>query len=424
MGDRYQPPVYRGRPPNGRDDRFDTYDRYDRCDRYDHRDQDYHDRLRRQPPPDRYDDRHGGGYTFRGAADNDTYRPRREHEDFTFRAQGPAATRFPSPDRYAPLPQKPRRRPAEESHGERGGRGKGGARGGRAGKFGDHKFMRQRHGKGAAHSRGLMNEHEHTRRGSTPEQLPGMITDGQSRFMVLDSSESDNDSDSHGIIDLTNGDSDHGEGEVSDAPRKRAKVDDSVQTAAPATKWSNAEYLTALPPPETLGVAPKRDILQVIRKAKVDAAPKAESTNAVKENADFVSFDFGAETGDDDDDSAADDLPPSDAPAAPAAMKKLNREQAPNRGKFPVAPPTNTTASYDLDMSDPGSPPRPPADLLMPTDAELAAQYVKGPKGKKRKREEQSEDIGGVSREWREDGSNTTPWCTTDHSATEVVALR
>lgn len=66
----------------------------------------------------------------------------------------------------------------------------------------------------------------------------------------------------------------------------------AVQPAV--SKWSNPDPYTALPPPsETTGV--KKDVVQLIRKAKNQEAEKAAAANAVAANDDFISF------GDDDD---------------------------------------------------------------------------------------------------------------------------
>jgi hypothetical protein len=103
-------------------------------------------------------------------------------------------------------------------------------------------------------------------RETTPEQFEGM-DEGRSRFKeVAESSEGDDSAD--------------------DGPRKRTKVDATDATAAP--KWSNPDPYTVLPPPETLG-APKKDIVQTIRKAKNDQAAKVDK---VADNSDFISFNF------------------------------------------------------------------------------------------------------------------------------------
>jgi hypothetical protein len=109
-----------------------------------------------------------------------------------------------------------------------------------------------------------------------------MNRDGQARFGEANFSTSEEDGSEDGEID----DSAMDDGEGS---RKRIKAYAADSKAESAPKWSNPEYFTALPPPES-GLGPKKDIVQVIRKAKIEAAPKQDSSNAVKENADFISF--------------------------------------------------------------------------------------------------------------------------------------
>ena len=91
------------------------------------------------------------------------------------------------------------------------------------------------------------------------------------------------------------------EGSEDDVPRKRAKVEPTEAPARP--QWSNPDPYTVLPPPETLG-APKKDIVQVIRKAKNEQASKSEGADNVAGNADFISFNFG----DDDNSNKVDEV--------------------------------------------------------------------------------------------------------------------
>ncbi|KAK5128519.1 hypothetical protein LTR85_003188 [Meristemomyces frigidus] len=400
MGDRYQPDHRRG------NERPREY--YERQDRY--RQQDYYEERSR-----------GDGYAFRGAAEQREPQQYRSQEQFTFRAPAPGAPRFPAEDRYAQSqpqqsqPQQsrarredPRRRqerrppPGARNGGTQGYRGRGG--------------FRPR----PAHNRDILSK---TGRETTPELLDGMYIDGEARFREVDSSseESSDASSDDEVIDLTR-DSD----EDAEAPRKRTKVEAQPETAAP--KWSNPDPYTVLPPPETLG-APKKDIVQVIRKAKVDAAPKADEQNAVKENADFISLNFDDDFENDEmsDESAA----PVEGPRATSGFshrdefhaKHLSTQATPqarstsNRtnGKLPSLPPAMTS----------GDPPSPPPGFVMPTDEELMAQYAVGGKGKKRKHGDiQSNTDHDLVEEWEANHTNPTPWCTMDHSRTANSGLR
>ena len=402
MGDRNRPPYHYGRSQYQRDDRDIRNGRYyeDQSDRYDRMQAPRH-------PPGIHDGRNGGGYTFRGAADSNNYRPRRPENEFSFRAQGP---RYPSPDRHAPTPQRQRQQPhrANDSRRDQGKRGPPG-RGNDSRHRGGY---RGRVKKPPPSEREILHK---TGRASTPEQLFGMNADGQARFTtIISSSDEDSGSESGEVIDLTN-DSD----EDGDGPRKRVKTNAPAPVEPTAPKWSNPEYLTALPPPENLG-APKKDIVRVIRKAKVEAAPKEDSSNAVKDNIDFISFKFDDDFANSiviDSDSGGENRPPSNAPLAPAGMK-MTGEHVPS-----TFPPNHSSAPITMHDTV-GPPPPPPSDLIMPTDEELIAHYGGDSKGKKRKHEMLSKGVGDIVREWQANQTNPTPWCTVDHTHTGSVGLR
>jgi non-canonical poly(A) RNA polymerase PAPD5/7 len=103
-------------------------------------------------------------------------------------------------------------------------------------------------------------------------------------------------------------------------------------------KWSNPDPYTSLPPPsETTGV--KKDVVQLIRKAKNQAAEKAVGNNAVAANDDFISFadddgtDVGANDGADD---AVDDLV-DDGPGL-QIYEDVQPVQARGKNKLPPRP--------------------------------------------------------------------------------------
>lgn len=424
MANRYASDYYDGRSQFERTERsFPHYDRYDRYDRY--------SQYERSPPPSRNISRHndraaeparGDGFEFRGAAERDGYRPRQHEEDFTFRPQGQPAPRFPSPDRHAPLPlQHSRARGVEISRGGHRRQGPAGQHGGRT-----HVGRPpRRFGKPPPHQRDIL---QGAHRGSTPEQLHGMNAGGQTRFTALDTS-----SDDENVIDLTHDDSD--DDIDADALRKRVKAESSFSIGQGAPKWSNPEYFTALPPPETLG-APKKDIVQVIRKAKVDSASKDDSSaNAVKDNDDFISFNLDDEGESmSESDSVSENKPPSNAPVGPSGLGRRgtmqkNSMQGPNGHQLQSDAPPSTFQPINLRSANKmkntlGPPPPPPADLIMPTEEELIEQYGGDTKGKKRKRVDQSRDIGDVLPEWQTNDTEPTPWCTVDHSRTAIVGLR
>ncbi|EMC93008.1 hypothetical protein BAUCODRAFT_49110, partial [Baudoinia panamericana UAMH 10762] len=143
-----------------------------------------------------------------------------------------------------------------------------------------------------AHTRDLLTA---PRRETTPEQLQGMNAYGQERFHEVDSSSDEDDDGEVDLIDLTNGSFDEiadqaaNDDAESQLPRKRVKLNATVADDVP--KWSNPDPYTALPPPETLG-APKKDIVEVIRKARNEAKATSSNKNEIQDNVDFISFDL------------------------------------------------------------------------------------------------------------------------------------
>lgn len=316
----------------------------------------YNDYGRRAPSPDR--GRRNDGFTFRGTAGtSDRYRPQ---EQFTFEAPtGPRGPHFP-PAQPPPrdVPQRPRNRADARTQASRGGRPQ---RGGHAGGF--KKFRPK-----PAHQRDLLKP---TDREPTPEQLHGMYGEGDHHYVEYISSDDETgkpDSDEAGDHDARS--------------RKRIKADDAATTGTDTAlpRWSNPDPYSVLPPTD-LGIGPKKDIVQTIRKAKVETAAQSVSTNAIKENADFISFDFGEDDNEED----------------PEAEEE-----------------------FDIDAP----PPPPPADLLMPTPDELRQAYDPASTGRKRKRESDLGVMNDIVTEWQPNETNPTPWLRADAGFTSHVGLQ
>jgi non-canonical poly(A) RNA polymerase PAPD5/7 len=346
------------------------------------------------PPPSSYHDQSrnssGGGFTFRGAASGgQSYRP---EQNFTFDAPGPRA-----PNGFAPEParathDRPRRfdrdggRPRHEGRGRGSNapRGRGGYRG-----FGPK----------PAHDRAILNKLAGSRE-TTPEQFEGM-NEGHSHFK-----------------DAAEVESSEGNDSDDDGPRKRTKVGASDASAAP--KWSNPDPYTVLPPPETLG-APKKDIVQVIRKAKNEAAPK---TDKVADNADFISFNF-----DDDGDAEMDSPPPppptGKSPARTGEPTFSHRDSFHRKTSVAGAPETNNGSSHShtptnrrqQGISSPSS----GAGYNSPQHSIVPEHVSRPPKRKAR----DTRQFGDVIEEWQSiEGQKVAPWCIANHSETADVGLR
>jgi non-canonical poly(A) RNA polymerase PAPD5/7 len=235
-------------------------------------------------------------------------------------------------------------------------------------------------------------------RETTPEQFEGM-NDGQSHFRdVAESSEGDDSTD--------------------DGPRKRTKVKAADASAVP--KWSNPDPYTVLPPPETLG-APKKDIVQTIRKAKNEQASKVDK---VADNSDFISFNFG----DDDEEDAATDPPSPPVAKSPAHSgaptfshrdsfhRKTSTASAPQTNGATVSPFTSANKRQQAPISISSD-----AEHTDPTPSFVAETISRPPKRKAR----HNMQMGDVTEDWQvKDGQPVAPWCTTDHSETTDIGLR
>lgn len=157
--------------------------------------------------------------------------------------------------------------------------------------------------------------------------------------------------------------SEEDENDENEGTRKRVKTAAITELSQP--RWSNPDPYTALPPPSQAN-GPKKDIVESIRKAKIEqSALVSSSANPVKDNIDFISFDD--DNDDDDDDDVAD---------------------------------TDLVAHVELDR--PG-------------------------RGRKRGHEEITPDValgGAISSEWLAHGVHPTPWWSTPPAFTSNVGLQ
>lgn len=282
---------------------------------------------RRYPEPYRNDGRNSG----RGS-DRD-FRP--PQGDFTFRSdrpsgvqqsyesfRGPSSSQRNGNDNY-----RPSRR--NQGHGSSGGYGRGGPRGpglrnGRGG------FMPRRKER-AADRLFLHKKHD-----DDAEDLLGDTSLRATYRNPDDLSESD-----EAEMDIS-GESDVEDDNEPAAKRIRIDDDDSVP------KWSNPDPYTALPPPDETQ-RKKKDVVQMIRKARVEAEEKKQSDNT--EAAEFISFDFSDD--EEDDGASARDSQQQD-------VRVLNAPTGP-RSSLPMALPS-------------GLPPRPPENLIVPPAQPAAAK--------------------------------------------------
>lgn len=132
-----------------------------------------------------------------------------------------------------------------------------------------------------------------TNREPTPELMPGMDEDAGNgvRYKAVDDlSDSD-----EAEMDVSNSDD---ENEADQPKKKQARAETQAADGDSVPRWSNPDPYTALPPPDE-SQRRKKDVVKLIRKARVDAAQEGAKTEAAA--ADFISFDF--------DDDKVDDKP-------------------------------------------------------------------------------------------------------------------
>jgi non-canonical poly(A) RNA polymerase PAPD5/7 len=227
------------------------------------------------------------------AGGGDSYVPggqrQNNHSEFTFHSNRPAPE-FPPSDPRGPA--RSNRRSA--SRGGRRDRPRNNANGNR--RSGPRR-------KEAPHERALL---QHQDAGS-PERTYG-VDDGPNRFMNVDDMSDHDETDMVESDASTDGENPNGKHKVARTGASRADGD-AVPEFKP--RWSNPDPYTACPPPsETTGV--KKDVVQLIRKAKNEAATKAIGNNAVAANDDFISFDADdAEESDAEESDDASDHQPS-----------------------------------------------------------------------------------------------------------------
>jgi non-canonical poly(A) RNA polymerase PAPD5/7 len=216
-----------------------------------------------------------------------------------------------------------------------------------------------------------------------PQQFLGGAEDGHAKFVDVDTSDSD--------------ESDEEDVSATAPSRKRVKTSGAaVSEGSERPKWSNPDPYSVLPP-TNMDVAPKKDIIQTIRKAKVEAANQAGGTNSIKDNDDFISFDFGEDKPAADDvssDGDDNDFVGASAPVAPPKKSRTRNAQAPATRNNGTKRKFDTT---DIGVDDNGS------------QRELDAADM---------------SVGNVVPEWRANGTDPTPWLKVDDTSKLNVGLQ
>lgn len=306
---------------------------------------------------------------------SDSYRPSVPQGDFTFRFDKPAGIQDAPPNYRGP---------------REGGRG--GRRGDRRGR-GGRRWQPPHPSERALISGATAN---------LPEIRMG--EDGEAKFRPVDELSDDDELD----MDISSS------SETEGPSKKRARTENDSASGDAAPKWSNPDPYTALPCPDD-GLRKKRDMVKLIRKARVeDAAAKPAASGDAE---DFISFDLT-----EDEESDTDELPP---PPPPRDLLP-----PPPRDLPPPPPPANAPSGPRA-LKDPVIPvnhkPLPPQDRGGPLGSRkrTADDEIKPPDYGQLKKATTKPSKGMLLASWTpKPNEESCPWIRVDHSATSDMAFR
>ncbi|KAK3942624.1 hypothetical protein QBC46DRAFT_69321 [Diplogelasinospora grovesii] len=414
--DSYRPPSYSTRDDYQGRDRDSRYgDTRPRADAY-------------PPPPGKYND----------------FRP--PQGDFSFRVEKPPGVEDSPYDSYRPHDD----RQGRNGHGGPLNNDSNGRPGnwGRQGRQGENRTRRDRRGErmqgGRPPRRPFVAAERELLSGSHPTGPERDLFDSEAgvTYRALDELSDSEEAE----MDISGDESD----EAKEPSNKRVRLTLGASASDNSTpKWSNPDPYTALPPPEA-GQAKKKDVVQLIRKARVQAK---ESRSALPTgNEDFISLDF------DDSDSSEEEVQitssatrdsPRGVPGAPTGPRLPNSrlgqnaqeatrpgarslsdaqpqvidltdraavvdltESPPSKGSTTLAPPIIIPINRRSSMPDPtpsalGSRKRTHDDEIKPPPHARLKKPARPPVG------------GSVTSEWRaKQGDDACPWIRADHSRT------
>ncbi|KAL9012421.1 MAG: hypothetical protein Q9173_002807 [Seirophora scorigena] len=417
-------------------------------------DNDYENSIHNLPPPapppemPPFQQRPQQRSEIRPSHGRDSWRSSVPQSDFTYR-NNTSAPQYPrESDRYQPSSGPPRRNNYNRRGNAPNGRGWG-------------------HRRPTA-ERPLLSSN----RGYSPEDVLGQA-DAQNkihRFLpaddVSDSDEEDmeeSDAEQHEILDENQKGADnvlaervvndldiHTLSDTLEPPKKRrvtAVNAKDAKEAATVPKWSNPDPYTVLPPVDE-NQRKRKDVVKIIRKARIVADKESETENQVAGNDDFISFGIAADN-DPDSDTRSPSLEPQireerrvpGAPTGPREFSHLNNLHASATDRAPgtsdqrpsandLGPPPSLRDQYPLrsgrNVSKPDS-----QRGLYPEQTEALGNRkrtleddIKGdaiPVTRKKK----PASNGSVLQQWIPRGdADPTPWLVADHRSTENPGFR
>lgn len=197
-----------------------------------------------------------------------------------------------------------------------------------------------------------------------------------------------------------------------DAPsKKRARTNDVASAeAAEAPKWSNPDPYTALPCPD--GSQKKRDVVQLIRKARLEEDKKPAATTEAENFISFDSTDDEKEGSDNDDESSQ--PVNSQKPSPPYEPPPYEPPPPLPPGPPPPGPPTG---SYNGSLE-------PNKNGSLGSRKRTADDEIKPPNYQVKKAPGKAGQ-GTVVADWMpKRNEEPCPWATVDHSGTRDMAFR
>ena len=271
-------------------------------------------------------------------------------------------------------------------------------------------------------------------RGNTPEQLSGMNDDlnTEQRFLDIDdmsdsAEESMQESDTGG--DDSNVSSQDERAADDDEPLSKKKKLSSNEDATAVPKWSNPETYTALPPPDE-SIRKKKDVVKLIRKARVAVEKEKNGPSQVATNDDFISFNFN----DNAQDAQHAEVPFASGegmPGAPTGPRSSNETGTrPEKQVLQDSVLNNNNEPFELEARD--SMARGGSDRIIEklSETKKRKRASESPepldlREPKRKKGAQPFSGGYVLEEWLSpEPTNPVPWITTPHQFTENGGFR
>ncbi|RDW71763.1 hypothetical protein BP5796_07797 [Coleophoma crateriformis] len=328
-----------------------------------------------------------------------SYRPAIPQSGFDFRFDAPPAIdprQYDDRRDYEPRPARQQYRDSENRNRPRhaGAQGRAGARGGYRGRAGPRQ----------ASDRAFLK----TNREPTPELMPGMDAEiGHSKFQALD-----------GLSDSEEADMDLSDSDASNdgQPKKKVATDSKAADGDTVPRWSNPDPYTALPPPDE-SQRKKKDVVKLIRKARVETGGTVKTEAAAE---DFISFDFGDnEEKEEEQDEDEDEDNIVELPQIPTGPRYSHRENIHKVNDTTQPQPVESLAPVPVPIKNQPPPIDLASDPALGNRKRTRDDEIKGPPlihkptlGKKN-----PPASGKILAEWKTPANTSgTPWIDIDHS--------